>query len=169
MYSFIAEAIEDWKRESNKTARIFEALTDDSLRQEITPEDRTLGFLAWHIVMSMSRMSGHLGLTTTAIVGNEDECPATPGEISKTFRLVAGEQISLMEDGLKDESLEEERDFHGSMQRVGLTMKFLVFHQAHHRGQMVVLMRQAGLRPPGVHGPTREDFIGWGLDPRRSS
>jgi uncharacterized damage-inducible protein DinB len=33
----------------------------------------------------------------------------------------------------------------------------LVLHQVHNRGQMTVLMRQAGLVLPGVYGPTREE------------
>jgi uncharacterized damage-inducible protein DinB len=35
-------------------------------------------------------------------------------------------------------------------------------HQAHHRGQMTVLMRQAGLTVPGVYGPAREERAQWG-------
>jgi uncharacterized damage-inducible protein DinB len=34
----------------------------------------------------------------------------------------------------------------------------LVMHQAHHRGQMTVLMRQAGLLVPGIYGPAREEW-----------
>jgi len=36
-------------------------------------------------------------------------------------------------------------------------LQTLVVHQIHHRGQMSVLMRQAGLVPPGIYGPTREE------------
>ena len=31
-------------------------------------------------------------------------------------------------------------------------------HQCHHRGQMSVLMRQAGIRVPGIYGPAREEW-----------
>jgi uncharacterized damage-inducible protein DinB len=34
----------------------------------------------------------------------------------------------------------------------------LMAHQAHHRGQMTVLMRQAGLKVPGIYGPAREEW-----------
>ena len=40
----------------------------------------------------------------------------------------------------------------------GLALFSLVLHQAHHRGQMTVLMRQAGLKVPGVVGPAREEW-----------
>ena len=37
----------------------------------------------------------------------------------------------------------------------------LINHQNHHRGQMTVLMRQAGLTVPGVYGPAKEEWVGW--------
>jgi uncharacterized damage-inducible protein DinB len=33
----------------------------------------------------------------------------------------------------------------------------LVRHLIHHRGQLIVLMREAGLIVPGVYGPSREE------------
>ena len=41
----------------------------------------------------------------------------------------------------------------------------LIRHQAHHRGQMTVLMRQAGLPVPGVYGPAREEWKAYGQEP----
>jgi uncharacterized damage-inducible protein DinB len=45
------------------------------------------------------------------------------------------------------------------------TLASLVFHQIHHRGQMTVLMRQAGLKVPGIYGPAREEWSAWGMSP----
>jgi len=42
----------------------------------------------------------------------------------------------------------------------------LITHQAHHRGQMTVLMRQAGLKVPGVYGPAREEWAAMGMPPQ---
>ena len=39
----------------------------------------------------------------------------------------------------------------------------LIRHEAHHRGQMTVLMRQAGLTVPGVYGPSREEWVAYGM------
>ena len=44
----------------------------------------------------------------------------------------------------------------------GFTLHALLEHQIHHRGQMTVLMRQAGLRVPGIYGPAREDWASHG-------
>ena len=39
----------------------------------------------------------------------------------------------------------------------------LVTHQTHHRGQMTVLMRQAGLKVPDVYGPAKEGWATYGM------
>jgi uncharacterized damage-inducible protein DinB len=39
-------------------------------------------------------------------------------------------------------------------------------HEIHHRGQMTVLMRQAGLKVPGVYGPSREEWTAYGMPPQ---
>ena len=40
----------------------------------------------------------------------------------------------------------------------------LINHQNHHRGQMTVLMRQAGLTVPGVYGPAKEEWATAGME-----
>lgn len=47
----------------------------------------------------------------------------------------------------------------------GASLRFAVMHQAHHRGQMTVLMRQAGLTVPEIYGPTYESWIEKGMEP----
>ena len=42
------------------------------------------------------------------------------------------------------------------------TLFYLIAHQTHHRGQMTVLMRQAGLRVPGIYGPAKEEWAAFG-------
>jgi uncharacterized damage-inducible protein DinB len=52
---------------------------------------------------------------------------------------------------------------YGQRWKRGFTLTALVEHQIHHRGQMTVLMRQAGLRVPGIYGPAREDWASMGM------
>jgi uncharacterized damage-inducible protein DinB len=47
----------------------------------------------------------------------------------------------------------------------GLTLRILISHEIHHRGQMTVVMRQAGLRVPDIYGPTRDQWQEWGMEP----
>jgi uncharacterized damage-inducible protein DinB len=47
----------------------------------------------------------------------------------------------------------------------GTTLYILLSHEIHHRGQMSVLMRQAGLKLPSIYGPTREAWASYGQSP----
>jgi uncharacterized damage-inducible protein DinB len=47
----------------------------------------------------------------------------------------------------------------------GFVLQALVAHQTHHRGQMTVLMRQAGLPVPGMYGPSKEEWAAMGMPP----
>jgi len=38
-------------------------------------------------------------------------------------------------------------------------------HELHHRGQLTVLMRQAGLVVPGIFGPAQEEWTRYGMEP----
>ena len=62
-----------------------------------------------------------------------------------------------------DATLLESDGMYGETWQRGMTALILVLHQAHHRGQMTVLMRQAGLKVPGVYGPAMEDWAVFGM------
>lgn len=89
--------------------------------------------------------------------------PAGAEEIADAYAQVAAaldEEIRL---DWSDKSLESEDDMYGERWKRGYTLLALVLHQAHHRGQMTVLMRHAGLKVPGLYGPSREEWAGFGM------
>jgi len=51
---------------------------------------------------------------------------------------------------------------YGEMWTIETVLKVLFTHQIHHRGQMTVLMRQAGLKVPGLYGPAKEEWAEFG-------
>ncbi len=63
----------------------------------------------------------------------------------------------------EDAELEVEDDMYGEQWPRGKSLAALLNHQTHHRGQMTVLMRQAGLQVPGVYGPSREEWAVYGM------
>ena len=53
---------------------------------------------------------------------------------------------------------------YGEKWQRGLTLHILLQHEVHHRGQMTVLMRQAGLKVPNIYGPAKEGWAEYGAD-----
>ena len=57
-----------------------------------------------------------------------------------------------------DDKLAEPLKLFGTIDTTyGGLLTLIVRHQIHHRGQLTILMRQAGLVPPGVYGPNEEE------------
>ena len=164
MYHTIDEFINDWEMESNSTQRIFDVLTDESLSQQVTGEDRTLGRIAWHIVTSVHEMLSRTGLKFEG-AEPESPLPASAKEISDNYRSTSQYLIKAIKDQWTDESLKEMNDMYGQQWPNALTLSVLISHQTHHRGQMTVLMRQASLKVPGVCGPSREEWLAFGMEP----
>lgn len=58
---------------------------------------------------------------------------------------------------LKDGQLVSEVTYFGRSLPMTTVLNGLIRHQIHHRGQMTILMRQAGVVMPGVYGPSQEE------------
>ncbi len=101
-------------------------------------------------------MMSRTGLNFESI--NEDApVPNTAKEISNYYREASTSVVTAIKAQWNDQTLLEERDMYGETWTIGTTLNALIAHQIHHRGQMTVLMRQAGLRVPGMIVPARED------------
>ena len=160
----IEDFLKDQEFEANSTMKVLGALTDASLSQRVTPEGRSLGFIAWHIATSLSEMGGHAGLDVS-VAKPDDPCPATAQEIAATYKRSAQAVRAAVEKAWTDEMLPEEISMYGQMWSRGVTLAALLAHEVHHRGQMTVLMRQAGLDVPGVYGPARQEWAAYGVPP----
>ena len=57
MFLTIEQFKQEWQAESDNTRKIFSALTDDSLKQPVANDHRTLGRMAWHIVQTLPEMA----------------------------------------------------------------------------------------------------------------
>ncbi len=162
MYHSIAEFVKDWTEESAKTAKLMDALTDASLAQRVTEGDRSLGWTAWHLATTLAEMPARTGLKLKSLEDHDSQ-PATAAGIAAAYRAAAAELAELIHAQWTDETLKVEDDMYGMQWKRGVTLEVLMRHEIHHRGQMTVLMRQAGLRVPGVYGPAREEWAERGL------
>lgn len=163
MYTAVSHFINEWNQEAVSTQKVLDALTDESLQQRVSPEDRTLGEIAWHIVASTPGMLMEFGVTVKGSL-NEADLPTSAREIAETFRSVSAETSEAISEQWTDQSLSETKNVFGMDLPRAVMLNMLNKHIIHHRGQMTVLMRQAGLKVPGVYGPSREEWSQMGMD-----
>jgi uncharacterized damage-inducible protein DinB len=162
MFRRVADFQKAWQTEREGTLKILRALSDASLTQAVTQDDRTLGRMAWHLAQSLSEMMPRTGLGVSE-PAQDAPVPSTAAAIVQAYETaskVVADEISAKWD---DATLEVQDDMYGQKWSRGQTLMALVVHQTHHRGQMTVLMRQAGLTVPGVYGPAREEWVNYGM------
>ncbi|QBP43004.1 DinB family protein [Paenisporosarcina antarctica] len=161
MYHTIEEFLAEWTYESDSTQQILDLLNDDSLGTRVKEGERSLGFLAWHIVISVHEMMSRVGLDFEG-PQHDAELPTAASEIARGYRKSNQAFTEAIRTQWKDANLSDEHDMYGEMWSSATTLNVLVKHQIHHRGQLTLLMRQAGLPMIGVYGPSREEWAFYG-------
>ena len=158
MFRRVSDFQKIWVYESEATLKMLKGLSDASLSQSVGPDGRTLGRLVWHLTGTIPEMMNRTGLKVAGF-GEHDALSASAAAIVAVYETASK---SLVEEigRWTDETLAVEDEMYGDSWSRGFTLTALVSHQTHHRGQMTVLMRQAGLKVSGVYGPAREE---WGL------
>jgi len=151
--------VELWERENAKTTKLLQALPPDRYDFRPDPEARSLGEMAWHLAEVEGY--GTFGIERGAISPEPKPPgitrPRTVPELSSGFERVHRDAVARVQK-LRPEDLDRSLTFfNGQSARVrDVLWDFLLFHQIHHRGQLVVLCRAAGGVPPSMFGPTRE-------------
>jgi len=163
MFTKVDDFVTEWTVEAERTACVLEALKDAALGQQVAEGRRTLGQIAWHLVRSLHYMTT-LGLIFEAPSGG-DEAPASAAFIASEYRRISEDMLRAVRTQWNDDVLHESVTVGGEDWLNGDSLRFTIMHQAHHRGQMTVLMRQAGLRLPDVYGPTYDSWIDNGVAP----
>ena len=163
MYVTISDFIKEWNREAMLTQNVLDGLTDESLKQQVYPEGRTLGRIACHLTTNIPDYLAHFGLNIDG-VKNAENVPTSAKEIAETFKEVSSLVAQIIEKQWTDKSIEQIQEAFGRQESNAQILMGLIKHIVHHRGQITVLMRQAGLKPFGVYGPPKEDWIHLGVE-----
>ena len=161
MYRTIRDFLDAWQTESDATQKLLDALTDSSLSQQVMDGHRTVARIAWHIVTTIPEMMSKTGLTVKAVVPDAP-VPAKAKEIQKAYAAAARELLEQIRERWTDQTLTVVDELYGEKWPRGRTARILIDHQIHHRGQITVLMRQAGLKVPGIYGPSKEEWSEYG-------
>jgi uncharacterized damage-inducible protein DinB len=157
--------LQTWEFESSSTQKMLDTLTNESLKQAVKPNDRTLGGLAWHIVTAVPNIVGQTGLILAA-PDLQTAAPSTATEIADAYRKVSDSLVEAIKAQWTDATLMETCNMFGQFEsQKGMALSLFINHQIHHRGQMIILMRQADLIVPGVYGPAKEEWNQMGIQP----
>jgi uncharacterized damage-inducible protein DinB len=162
MFRKISDFEKTWTNHVQGTMKVLNAMTQASMSQPVADGHRTLGRLAWHNVTTIAEMAPYTGLKFTS-VSKDAPMPGTLDEIRKAYADVTLELLQQIKAHWTDETLLQEDDLYGEKWARGMTLYVLIVHEVHHRGQMTVLMRQAGLSVPGVFGPAKEEWEKFGM------
>ncbi|WP_010305895.1 DinB family protein [Kurthia senegalensis] len=155
MYRQIEDFKQDWTQAMKGTMLAFEALTDEKLDFSIVEGHNSLGWLAWHLTNAPMFFVHQAAQMPLVPVGDPKVVPTEAAIIVEGYKNIAN-QILQAADKLTDEDLLEEVPFIQGTAKRGAILRAVIDHQTHHRGQMTVLLRQAGLTVPPVMGPTKE-------------
>ncbi|MBN8568550.1 MAG: DinB family protein [Ignavibacteria bacterium] len=167
MFRSIEDFSNEWTYEYEATLKLFGNLTNESLSQEIKPGGRDIGFLAWHMVETVSEMLKTAGLTDIDELHDLDKSVRNVHKIKSDYERLSKQALAAVKDQWTDEKLLEKVPMYGEEWAKGFVLQCLILHQAHHRGQMEVLMRQAGLKVTGIYGPAEEEWAAMGMEPQK--
>jgi len=167
MYHKLSDFLDDWKYESDFTIKVLSNLTDEVLTVKFNKEIRTAGRLAWHIVGAIAELGHRMGLTFEKVDQNSP-IPSTAKEIVDEYKRASDGLIKEINEKWNDETLllKDEITGQGEMWSRGKTLGALITHQIHHRAQLTIVMRLAGLKVPGIYGPAKEEWSAYGMEPQ---
>ena len=166
MYHHISDFLSDWEYESGATLKLFRNLKDDSLKKTIHPNVRSLGFLCWHLIHTMQEMLLRVGLKVD-VREQLDYNGESVKELCDIYEKGSRSVADVVKAKWTDKELELLDDMYGEMWKRGQTLTTLVRHQAHHRAEMIVVMRMLNLSVIGIYGPTKEEWAQWGMEPMK--
>lgn len=166
MYHSIPDFLSDWEYESGSMLKFVRALKESALSQGAGADSRSLGRIAWHTICSVVDIGISAGLDVSGPKDGKAEQPSTVAEMASQYEAASQSFVTALQKQWTNAMLPEKIEMYGEHWERGKALSMLVMHQAHHRGQMSVLMRQAGLRVPDVYGPVKEDWAQWDMPPQ---
>jgi len=157
MFRKIEDFIQDWKYESESTLKVFKNISNEELNKKNNENVRSIAVLVWHTTITLSEMMNKAGLPVSG-PSEHSKPPSTIEEIVEAYDNSARSVSEQVSKNWNDNTLLEEVNMYGENWKKGTVLSILIRHQAHHRGQLTILMRHAGLKVPGVYGPSKEEW-----------
>lgn len=162
MFRYTDDFIREFEYESASTLKVFRNITNEALLDRPHDNIRSIRRLAWHITVTLGEMPGKAGLDIDC-PDEHSAPPDTMDEICNAYEKAARSLIGQVKARWTDADLSDEVNMYGEQWSKGTILTVLVKHEAHHRGQLTVLMRLSRLPVPGVYGPSKEEWAAWNM------
>jgi len=161
MYNSIESFIKDFEHEQNSTIKYFNSISDEKLETIFHENIRTIGWLSWHIVVTVSEMFTESGFT----IAGPDDRNVQPNNIAAMimqYKSSCESVVAEVKNNWTDAMLTETITMYGRPWIKGNVLGNFLLHQAHHRGQLSTIMRFADFKVPGVFGPSKDEWTALG-------
>lgn len=164
MFKTLDDFFSTYEKESKFTQNVMDSIGDSSSSHEICEGHRSIERIAWHICTTYPEMMSYSGLKFDKY-DKDDPIPEKFETIQNAYRDLSSALIEKIKKDWTDSMLEESVDFYGVPCMLGKALAILILHEVHHRGQLTVLMRQAGVPVPDIYGPAKEGWEKLGMSP----
>jgi len=147
-----------WEREAARTEQLLAALPPGQYDFRPDPGGRSLGELAWHLAEVDAYMSlvVEQGGYRPEVRPPNLERPRTVEALAPAYALAHADAVRRIA-ALTDAELARELPvFSEPMSIRTILWDGILGHAIHHRGQLALMCRLAGARPPAPYGPDRE-------------
>lgn len=160
MYTSVEQFKKDYAWERDLTSKVLRNLTDESLSTCKSSDDPQTNIcqLGWHIATAQDAILGQAGLKIHNPAKGSWVAPegTTAQSIAETYDK-ASQDVLEQVGQWSDSDLNTVKNFFGMEWPLGAALTATIHHEIHHRGQLSVMMRQAGLTVPSIYGPNKEE------------
>jgi uncharacterized damage-inducible protein DinB len=130
MFTAVRHFTTTWTHETGSTGAVLAALTEPSLAQQVAEGHRTLGELAWHVVVSPKTILSKVGLDFDGPT-KDDPMPVTLEEVRLLHAASANALLAAVQEHWSDEALHERVEFYGMEAPRGGVRRRSVAHRSH--------------------------------------
>jgi uncharacterized damage-inducible protein DinB len=165
--SIAQSLLPEFDQEMANTRKALERLPEDKLQWKPDPKSMTLGRLAGHVAemptwATMTITTESLDINPGGKRAFEAMTATSREQVLAAFDKSVAEARKAI-DGVSDQALMQNwrllADGHEilSMPRVAVLRSLAMNHMIHHRGQLTVYYRLAGVAVPGMYGPSADE------------
>jgi uncharacterized damage-inducible protein DinB len=161
MFTSIKQFNKVWEMETGSTLACFKHLTDESLSKDLLNGYRTIERTVNHITDCAASIPQAAGVP----VEHDKQNYTTVVSLIEAYTQATNKVKEAVSSKWTDATLQEDVNMYGETWKKAFALWVTVVHQIHHRGQLTVLMRLAGLKVPGVYGPAKEEWEAMNFPP----